>query len=116
MQFDRNAAGWSGTLDGEWRWGFHGRQCRFDSVKTGAYLDVELCFGEEFGVLDPWFFSQFLRSIPEYGPLASLLKDDYHDTVRVLEVLHRHGRLQTVTGPSRRIGIVGFTTPAAAHS
>lgn len=90
------ARGTSGQLDPEWAYQFHGVECCFTSARTGQVVDVRLTFGDEFGVLDPWFFHRFLRTTPRYSSLAADLADGFHDTARALEVLERSGRLTRI--------------------
>jgi hypothetical protein len=88
-------------LDREWTYGFHGLECRFENRATGQVVEVRLGFGSEFGVLDPYFFARFLKSTPELSHLARLIRDDYHDAARVLDVLREAGHLRVVEGPFR---------------
>ncbi|MDI1484664.1 hypothetical protein [Polyangium sp. y55x31] len=87
----------SGRLDAEWDYHFHGLQCCFKSRRTGQVLDVELSFGDEFGVLDPWFFHRFLKTTDRHAAIAAKLVEEYHDTARALDVLEGTGRLRRVT-------------------
>jgi hypothetical protein len=82
-----------GLLDG-WSYYFHGNECSFTGRRTGQVVDVQLEFGDEFGVLDPYFLSRFIRTTPAHREAARLLHDDYHDSYRVLEVLHARGHLR----------------------
>jgi hypothetical protein len=82
-----------GRLD-DWGYDFHGSECCFTGRRTGQVVDVQLGFGPEFGVLDPYFLSRFIRTTPAHGEAARLLRDDYHDACRVLEVLHARGLLR----------------------
>jgi hypothetical protein len=89
---------------GEWTYVFHGLECCFTSVRTGQVVDVRLGFGDEFGVLDPYFLAHFLRTTPAHREVADLLADDYHNPSRVLEVLQARGDLREVAArdvPSR---------------
>jgi hypothetical protein len=83
-------------LDREWSYSFHGEACRFENRATGQVVEVRLSFGTEFGVLDPYFFALFVKSTPALAHLARLLRDDFHDTERVFEILHRAGHLRFV--------------------
>jgi hypothetical protein len=65
-------------------------------VRTGQVVDVRLGFGDEFGVLDPYFLAHFLRTTPAHREAADLLADDYHNPSRVLEVLQARGDLREV--------------------
>jgi hypothetical protein len=91
----------SNRLDREWSYDFHGLECRFENRKTGQVVEVRLEFGTEFGVLDPYFFALFLKSTPELSHLARLIRHDYHDSARVLNVLRDSGHLRLVEGPYR---------------
>ncbi|HTV17650.1 MAG TPA: hypothetical protein VMG12_03240 [Polyangiaceae bacterium] len=81
----------SGELDA-WEYSLHGRQCLFVHGTTGQWVDVHLHAGDV-GVLDPWFFHQFMASTPELAHLAAALPHAYHDTRRAIEVLAERGHL-----------------------
>lgn len=87
----------SGQLDAEWRYRFHGLQCCFLSCATGQVVDIELSFGDEFGVLDPWFFHRFLSTTGRYASVVAHLTHGFHDTQRALDVLENSGRLTRIT-------------------
>jgi hypothetical protein len=82
-----------GRVDG-WSYYFHGQECCFTGQETGQVVDVQLKFGDEFGVLDPYFLSRFIRTTPAHREAARLLRDNFHDACRVLEVLHARGHLR----------------------
>jgi hypothetical protein len=86
-----------GRLNREWSYGFHGLECYFKNRKTGQELNVRLDFCDEFGVLDPSFFAQFIKTTPAFFNTARHLKDDFHDTSRVFELLTETGNLRIVT-------------------
>ena len=77
-----------------WTYWFHGLECCFENPRTGQHLEVKLCCEDEFGVLDPYFFAQFIRSTPGLEELSHLLVDGYQDVARMLDVLEERGRLQ----------------------
>jgi hypothetical protein len=87
----RNSERGSGELDG-WEYSLHGRQCLFERLSSGQYVDVHLHAGEP-GVLDPMFFHQFMASTPELAHLAAALPKAFHDTRRAISVLARNGHL-----------------------
>lgn len=98
---------YSGSLDDDWDYGFHGFECWFGNRRTGQVLEVILSYGEERGILDPYFFLQFLQSTPGYVPLAERFPD-FHNMARALDVLAKHGRLRTVpTVDLERLGLDG---------
>jgi hypothetical protein len=83
----RDRAEGLGRLDGGWAYHFHGLECCFENRESGQAVEVRLGFGDEFGVLDPYFFGRFVKSTPGLAPLARLIQDDFHDAARVLDVL-----------------------------
>jgi hypothetical protein len=84
-----------GSLDDDWEYSFHGFECWFGNCRTGQKLEVLLTFGGERGVLDPYFFIQFLRSTPSLASLAEHFPT-YHDMRRAFDVLEKWGYLQHV--------------------
>jgi hypothetical protein len=93
-----------GRLPGGWTHGFHGLECCFTNARTGQVVEVRLCFGRQFGVLDPYFLAHFIRTTPAHREVASLLADDFHDPCRVLEVLRARGHLRLVEARSEMWG------------
>ena len=63
-------------------------------------------FGGEFGVLDPYFFALFLKSTRGLEHLARLVRHEFHDAARVLDLLAVAGHLEMVEGPSGRGWVV----------
>ena len=68
-----------------WRYAFHGIHCAFTNKKTNQYIEVPLSFGLEFGELDPYFFSKYIKSTSEYKPLPVFIYEDYWDGKRILD-------------------------------
>jgi hypothetical protein len=91
----RNDIGWRRRV-GEWNFCFHGLECCFTHRRTGQVVDVRIGFGDEFGVLDPYFLARFLRTTAAHHEVAALLADDFHDPLRVLEVLLAGGHLRVI--------------------
>ncbi len=102
---------WRGRLDSRWRYGFHGYECGFRDRLTGRDVDVILGFPGEFGVLDPFFFARFVKTTPGLEGVAALFRDSFHDPLRALVVLERHGRLARFT--DRATGRSGLIGPGA---
>ncbi len=98
------------NLNNNWRYGFHGYECHFTHSITRQKLDIRLGFvtedGTEFGVLDSFFFHEFLASTPTYHHLAALLPHAFHDTARALETLEQHGFLDKITVNGRSGSII----------
>jgi hypothetical protein len=97
------AAMQTGRLDDTWLFFFHGFECGMYNEETGQTLEVVLGFGEEFGVLDPYFFMQFVKTTPEHLPVTEILRD-YQCAARTLEVLERHGYLRRVAARYEFLG------------
>ena len=81
---------------GEWNYYFHGFHCSFTNRNTKQNIEVPLTYGEEFGELDPYFFSIFIKTTPEFQPLPIHIFDDYSDGKRILEVMYRLGVFEMI--------------------
>ncbi|MBI1184058.1 hypothetical protein GC194_07295 [bacterium] len=92
LKFDKRK---SGVFD-DWNYFLHGFHCRFNNCSTGQLIEVSLNFGKEFGVLDPLFFMQFLKTTPQLNPLPFNLCHDYYDGVQILERLFELGGLEKI--------------------
>ena len=68
-----------------WRYYVHGFHCGFENYETGQQIEVPLVFGLDFGDLDPYFFTQFIKSSSNYKPLPVAIFEDYADGVRIIE-------------------------------
>ncbi|HYH68452.1 MAG TPA: hypothetical protein VD866_27410 [Urbifossiella sp.] len=86
-------------LNGEWSSRPHGMECRFENTMTGQEVEVCLTFSAEFGVLDPYFFARFVKTTPGLERLGALLRHDFHDAARVIDLLAAGGHLTMVEGP-----------------
>lgn len=84
-----------GQLKGEdpWRYFFHGIDCAFVNLASGITIEARLGCGEDFGVLDPWFFLKFLRSTlfrgDAYRKSVDLLRNYEENVRRALEAMER---------------------------
>jgi len=81
---------------GEWNYYFHGFHCSFINKNTKQEIEVPLTYGEEFGELDPYFFSIFIKTTPEFQPLPIRIYDNYGDGKRILEVMCRLGKFEII--------------------
>jgi len=83
-----------GWLDDNWQYWFHGHECQFRNVATGQVVDARLKdYGKQRALLDPYFLAVFVRTTPEEARVSELLKDEFHDTERVLKILVEKGYL-----------------------
>jgi hypothetical protein len=81
---------------GDWNFYLHGIHCAFENKKTGQYIEVLLVFGHEFGDLDPYFFSLYIKSTKEYQPLPTEIFEDYADGKRIIERMLTLGKFEKI--------------------
>jgi hypothetical protein len=81
---------------GNWQYFVHGIHCGFRNKKTKQSIEVPLVFGLEFGDLDPYFFSKFIKSTPVYYPLPIKIIDDYADGKRIIDKMVSLGKFERI--------------------
>lgn len=81
----------------DWKYYVHGFHCGFDNIETGQYIEVPLVFGLEFGDLDPYFFTNYIKSNPKYNPLPVEIFEDFADGVRINEKMLRLGKFEKIS-------------------
>jgi len=92
---------------GKWKYYFHGFHCAFTHKETKQHIEVPLTYGEEYGELDPYFFSDFMKSTPKFQPLPIEIFDDYSDGKRILEVMIKLGKFEKINSNLKfRKGVV----------
>lgn len=79
-----------------WRYAFHGIHCAFTHNKTGQYIEVPLTYGLEFGVLDPYFFTKFIKSTKAYYPLPVNIYSCYTDGKKILDKMLDLGKFEYI--------------------
>lgn len=84
-----------GNLE-NWRYFVHGFHCGFENNKTGQKIEVPLVFGQEFGDLDPYFFTRFIKSTLKYRPLPVKIYEEYADGVRIIERMLSLGKFERI--------------------
>lgn len=90
-----------------WKFDHHGGHLAFTNDATGQHVEVSIWFGDEFGVLDPQFFYEFMASTPGLSPPQELISP-FHDTSRAFRFLKEKGHLKEVTG---EFGFTGLFCP-----
>lgn len=80
-----------------WNYFVHGFHCGFQNFITKQQIEVPLVFGEEFGDLDPYFFSKFIKSTQKYKPLPVAIFEDYADGVRINEKMILLGKFARIS-------------------
>lgn len=86
----------TGKLE-NWRYFVHGFHCGLENNKTGQTIEVPLVFGQEFGDLDPYFFSKFIKSTSKYKPLPVDIFEDYGDGLRIIERMLELGKFERIS-------------------
>ncbi|QTE37589.1 hypothetical protein J3L18_00545 [Mucilaginibacter gossypii] len=81
----------------EWRYFLHGFHCGFEHKRSGQIIEVPLVFGLEFGDLDPYFFTRFIKSTQNYFPLPIDIYDEYADGVRIIERMLALNKFERIT-------------------
>lgn len=81
---------------GEWAYYIHGMHCAFTHKRTGQHIEVPLSYGEEFGVLDPYFFTDFIHTTPEFKPIPVPIFESYADGKRILDVMLELGKYEKI--------------------
>lgn len=85
----------TGKVD-DWRYYLHGFHCGFTNLKTGQNIEVPLVFGLEFGDLEPYFFSIFIKSTPAYRPSPVAIYEDYGDGQRIISKMLSLGKFERI--------------------
>ena len=80
-----------------WEYFVHGYHCKFNNKKTGQVIEAPLIFGLEFGDLDPYFFTRFIKSTPKYHPLPVKIFEDNADGVRINEQMIALGKFERIS-------------------
>jgi hypothetical protein len=86
----------NGKVEG-WNYFVHGFHCGFVNMKTKQEIEVPLVFGQEFGALDPYFFSKYIKSTKKYNPLPIEIFEDYADGERINEKMISLGKFERIS-------------------
>lgn len=86
----------NGKVEG-WNYYVHGFHCGFVNIKTKQEIEVPLVFGQEFGDLDPYFFSKYIKSTQKYKPLPVEIFEDYADGVKINEKMLSLGKFERIS-------------------
>jgi hypothetical protein len=96
-----------GTI-GEWRYYLHGFDCGFENQKTKQCIEASIVHGMEYGVLDPYFFSMYIKSSPQYDPLPVAIYEDYDDGQQIITKMLELGKFELINSniPNRFTAVV----------
>ncbi|RDC66175.1 DUF6896 domain-containing protein [Adhaeribacter pallidiroseus] len=92
---------------GEWQYYVHGFHCCFENKVTHQIIEVPLVFSYEFGDLDPYFFTGFIKSTSSYYPLPVAIYDNYADGLKILDKMFSLGKFEKIpSNVGNHFGIV----------
>jgi hypothetical protein len=97
-----------GLLDRKWKYCFNGMECSFINLQTGQDLDVKLNYPDEYGVLDPYYFVNYIITSGTYHNLDLKIYDAYRDGSIILNVLEKRGRLIRIQSSETYHSIFGL--------
>lgn len=81
-----------GRLPAEWSSYTHGGHRRFENSKTGQVIEAPLGGPPDPRKLDPYFFALFAKSTPGQEVIARLIRDNFHDAARMIDIVFKEGR------------------------
>jgi hypothetical protein len=87
-----------------WKVFRHGIHYCFRHGTTGQVVEVCFVFGTEFGVLDPYFFYQYMATRQGIG-VPKKIVEPYNDTERAMALLEANGSLKLITANNWRTGV-----------
>lgn len=76
-----------GQLGAEWACDEHGDDCRFVQRVTGQVVEAPLERLPSPASIDPYFFATFVKSTAGLERVAALIRHDFHDAARMLDLL-----------------------------
>jgi len=72
----------------------HSPHNRYENDKTGQIAETCDYVFTDFKSIDSYFFGEFIETSKEHSDLAKLIKDTYHDTARILDIVEKTGIIQ----------------------
>lgn len=92
---------------GDWDYHFHKFHCAFTHKETKQHIEVCLVFGEEYGELDPYFFSTFIKTTAKFQPSPVPIIDYYVDGKRIFDVMLKLEKFEEINSNIRgRTGVI----------
>jgi hypothetical protein len=75
-----------GALPPEWCATEHGGECRFQNGQSGQIVEAPFATWKDKVRVDPYFFALFVRTTPGHARVAELIREDFHDGARILDL------------------------------
>lgn len=76
-----------GSINGEWKYHFHGKGCSFTSSSTKQFLDVQIINNLEYGELDTYSLMKFIQTTESLREMSSILNNESNNMQKVIEIL-----------------------------
>lgn len=76
-----------GYLDDEWKYFFHGFECRF-THKDGKIVDVVLKYKDEYSHI--MFIGKYIETNTKYSNISKKIKDTFQDECKIIKVLKEY--------------------------
>lgn len=84
------------TLDSYWTFCLHGSECRFTNIHSDQEIEVIMVYGQDCGVLDPYFFYKFCQRSTRYNQLAEIYQGESKKILEDFITLYEQGHLRKV--------------------
>jgi transcriptional regulator of heat shock response len=75
------------TISDAWYSDKHGEYCLFIHNSTAEKIEVPV--EGDIKEIDPYFFGEWIHSVPKFSALATLIHDTYHDSARILDIMYK---------------------------
>lgn len=92
----------------DWECFQHGQHLRCSNELTGQVIEIPIWYGDEYGVLDPWFLCEFINTT-EGLTMPEAIIDEYEDVNKILKTLKVQGQLKEIVG--RVFNVKGLVSP-----
>jgi hypothetical protein len=103
---------------GDWFYYLHGFHIGCENRKTKQCLEIPLVYSFEFGALDPYFFSIFIKSTQAYRPLPIDIYEDYADGKAIINKMIALGKFEWINSniPNLKEAVVTDREKIPVHS
>jgi len=82
---------------------FHGAECQFENLQTGQIVELVIWgFGTEYGILDSYFFYNYIQTTAKHQKLAMFFGADYKNVAKALDIVEYMGYLERIGTSARQ--------------
>ncbi|MCB2410294.1 DUF6896 domain-containing protein [Hymenobacter lucidus] len=83
-----------GQVNREWRYYFHGYECRFENTKTRQVVEAVIINCPEFGCLTAFFFLEYINTTKQFIELRQWFDNKESNATKALTILGKQGVLK----------------------